>query len=111
MTEWDDDRLNKDWVIKQNFSMVITENELKCIWKPFVYMRRIHNGMRYNNDILPPSFGAYFSNGHIRINHGFPYILKVICKMNFQSYPFDTQICQVQFTNREFLIVIMIVTN
>ena len=102
MTEWIDDRLNKDWVIQNNNTQMISKEQIKCFWKPFVYMRRLHDGRKYESDVFPTSFFIFVIDGHIKIRLQEKFILKMICTMNFESYPFDTQVCQLQFTHSEY---------
>ena len=99
MTQWTDDRINKDWVIETNGTYRIAKNELNCIWKPFIWMRRLHEGHEYSTDVFRPSIQVHIIDGHTKIFYVTNFILKLMCPMDFRNYPFDTQKCRLTFPN------------
>ena len=97
-TQWIDDRLKIDW-FDQNRRPLLTPDELKCFWRPFLYMRRIHDGRKYRDDVLPEDLILQVIENHVHLRLNMKFILQVICKMNFRSFPFDIQTCKLEFTN------------
>ena len=110
VTQWTDDRINKDWVIMKNSTDRYSKDELNCIWKPHVVMFLLHDGRIYPEEVIPVKFMASILDNHVRVTHSSYYILTVMCRMNFQSFPFDTQTCRLTFTRCEYSVIIMIHT-
>lgn len=100
MMEWSDDRINKSWIVQQG-NQPFFEEDFRCIWKPFLYMREIHDGRVYKDDVLPVHMTI--SPETLRVRYYVRYVLQVICRMNFRGFPVDKQKCTLEFTHREYL--------
>jgi len=88
--KWFDNRIN---ITSKDKEEVIDANFLKNLWKPDLYLWDSKDGMAHSDDTVKSGAIVIREGANILVKYTIETEAQTICRMNFTSYPFDTNTC------------------
>ena len=94
--KWFDNRIN---ITSDDKEEVIDAQFLKHLWKPDLYLWDSKSGMARSDDTVKSGASVIRNGTDILVKYTIETEAETICRMNFTSYPFDTNTCLLRISS------------